>query len=421
MTGIPMVTLLLVGLSFGNICKKGETNYTTYQYGAIYKAASLIVSHRTCHKFVFKCWTKYRTVTRLITVKASYMVVRCCPGFDTVNDECKPGCEEGMTGAKCTHNCNSCPAHCDMGTGSCFCEPGYFGYNCTKECSRGSYGVNCEQKCGCSNNSTCNVVDGSCNCTSGWHGPLCDNECLHGTFGPNCKWPCSCNNSNNSINDSCNRYSGQCACKSGWTGRTCDKECLHGTFGPNCKWPCSCNNSNNSMNDSCNRYTGQCACKSGWTGRTCDKAHLDNGETGSTTSTAADLDHGVSVDTMSTTGKNENGVEVGAIIGSVFGALAICVIFGVICAWFILSRKGMAKDSRKENQPQPIVSQEIEFTEPPSTSNNYEQLQNRTDTENRETYDSLEANASSVPNSQPQYESLEHGAETFHIYTDLNP
>ncbi|XP_060587078.1 multiple epidermal growth factor-like domains protein 10 [Ruditapes philippinarum] len=381
MIGITMITLLLEGQSLANICTRGETNYTTSQYRANHKIMSSRVPYRTCYFSGFICSTKYKIVTRLITVRANYMVVRCCPG--TVNDECKPGCEEDMTGSNCTHNCNWCPAHCDMGTGSCFCEPGYFGYNCTKECSRGFYGVNCEQKCGCSNNSTCNAVDGSCNCTSGWHGTFCDNDCLHGTYGPNCKWPCNCNNS---------------------------------------------------IHDSCNRYTGQCACKSGWTGRTCDKANLDNGERGDTMSTTAKPDYGETGYTMrttadndyreqgntrSTTGKNENCVGDVAIIGSVIGALAIGLIIGAICVWFILSRKGMAKDSRKQNQPQPKVTQETEFTEPPLTSNNYEQLQNRTDTENRDTYESLDANASSVPKSQPQYESLEHGADTSHTYTDL--
>ncbi|XP_060553212.1 uncharacterized protein LOC132714368 isoform X2 [Ruditapes philippinarum] len=108
----------------------------------------------------------------------------------------------------------------------------------------------------------------------------------------------------------------------------------------------------------------------------------------------ADLDGRETGDDMSITGKIETCVGLGSIVGSVIAVLAVGILIGVICTFFILTRKGNLKDSKKQQTPHPTMSQDIELTGPSSTLDTYEQLQNRTGTENRETYDSLEDNLS---------------------------
>ncbi|XP_060556918.1 uncharacterized protein LOC132717464 [Ruditapes philippinarum] len=120
-------------------------------------------------------------------------------------------------------------------------------------------------------------------------------------------------------------------------------------------------------------------------------------------------------DNMSTTGTNETGVGLGAVIGSVIAALAVGILIGVTCTMYILTRKGIIAGSKT----QPTVSREIELTGPPTALDTYEQLQNRTDTEIRGTYDSLEVNSRVEQNSQSQYESLNQDVEKYHTYTDL--
>ncbi|XP_060577728.1 uncharacterized protein LOC132734591, partial [Ruditapes philippinarum] len=109
-------------------------------------------------------------------------------------------------------------------------------------------------------------------------------------------------------------------------------------------------------------------------------------EKGDNMSAAANQDGIKTGDNMSTTGTTETGVGLGAVLGSVIGALAVGILIGVICTYFILTRKGILADSK----PQQTVSRDIELTGPPTALDIYEQLQNRTDTEIRGTYDSLE-------------------------------
>ncbi|XP_060564342.1 uncharacterized protein LOC132723601 [Ruditapes philippinarum] len=120
-------------------------------------------------------------------------------------------------------------------------------------------------------------------------------------------------------------------------------------------------------------------------------------------------------DDMSTPDKNETCEASGAVIGSVIAALAVGILIGVICTLIILIRKGIIAGSKTQQ----TVSHEIELTGPPTALDTYEQLQNRTDTEIRGTYDSLEVNSGVQPNSQLQYESLNEEAENCHTYTDL--
>ncbi|XP_060597928.1 uncharacterized protein LOC132751731 [Ruditapes philippinarum] len=141
----------------------------------------------------------------------------------------------------------------------------------------------------------------------------------------------------------------------------------------------------------------------------------DGRETGNNLSTTANPDGREIGDNMSAAGKTEISVGSGAVIGSVIAALAVGVIIGVICTFFILTRKGFIAGSKT----QPTVSHEKELTEPPTALDTYEQLRNRTDTEIRGTYDSLEVNSGVQPNSQSQYESLNQDAEKYHTYTDL--
>ncbi|XP_060597930.1 uncharacterized protein LOC132751732 isoform X2 [Ruditapes philippinarum] len=177
--------------------------------------------------------------------------------------------------------------------------------------------------------------------------------------------------------------------------------------------------------------------------------------------------------TMSTTDGNDISIAAGAIAAIVIGSLIVSVLIGAVCIWVVLKRKRTVTGLKNQDQHKPTsVSRETELNRsslPPNTyeqlqnrpdtenrmtydlldgisglknqdqhkptsvsretelnvsslpPNTYEQLQNRPDTENRMTYDLLDASAnpSAVPNSQSQYESLEREAGASQTYADL--
>ncbi|XP_060552610.1 mucin-3B-like [Ruditapes philippinarum] len=131
-------------------------------------------------------------------------------------------------------------------------------------------------------------------------------------------------------------------------------------------------------------------------------------------------------ETGSITGRNEISVAAGVMAAIVIASLIVGILIGVVFTWVVLNRKRTATGLKKQNQHQPTsVSRETELFNVPSHSpNTYEQLQNRTETESRMAYDSLNAasaNSSTVPDSQSQYESLKHGGGgTSHTYAGLN-
>ncbi|XP_060560142.1 neurogenic locus Notch protein-like [Ruditapes philippinarum] len=89
------------------------------------------------------------------------------------------------------------------------------------------------------------------------------------------------------------------------------------------------------------------------------------------------------------TATNKTGEALGAVIGSSIAVFAVGIL-GAICTLFIHTRKRIKTGSKT----QPTVSHETELNEPPTALDTYEQLQNRTDTEIRGTYDSLEVSSS---------------------------
>ncbi|XP_060597932.1 uncharacterized protein LOC132751734 [Ruditapes philippinarum] len=125
---------------------------------------------------------------------------------------------------------------------------------------------------------------------------------------------------------------------------------------------------------------------------------------------------------MSTTDGNDISIAAGAIAAIVIGSLIVGVLIGAVCIWLVLKRKRTVTGLKNQDQDQPTsVSRETELNDPSISPNTYEQLQNRTETESRMTYDLLDAsaNSSAVPNSQSQYESLEQKAGASHTYADL--
>ncbi|XP_060597934.1 synaptogenesis protein syg-2-like [Ruditapes philippinarum] len=123
--------------------------------------------------------------------------------------------------------------------------------------------------------------------------------------------------------------------------------------------------------------------------------------------------------TMKVPHGKEISVAAGAIVAIVIGSIIAGVLIGVVFTWVVLNRKRKVKGLKKQNQHQPkSVSRQTELNVSSPLPNTYEQLQTRTDTESRMTYDSLDtsANSSTVLDRQPQYESLEHNAEASHTY-----
>ncbi|XP_062577678.1 tyrosine-protein kinase receptor Tie-1-like, partial [Saccostrea cucullata] len=139
-------------------------------------------------------------------------------------------CEVEMYGCPRNHYgspCRPCLSNCDKCNaidGSCICQAGYTGVNCTDVCSNNTYGANCVYSCGHCYNDTCNHVTGNClfGCTEGWTSSKCNQACSSGYYGRDCTQRCSSHCITPYL---CERFNGTCigGCATGWTNDTCDK------------------------------------------------------------------------------------------------------------------------------------------------------------------------------------------------------
>ncbi|XP_062612078.1 multiple epidermal growth factor-like domains protein 10 [Saccostrea cucullata] len=185
------------------------------------------------------------------------------------------GCrEKGYYGPNCSIECSSTCLFrsCHINTGACNgCEPGYKGKECEYECDGRYYGVNCTSHCGdCLNFEQCHHVNGSClnGCDLGFYGEKCVQPCPIGLYGLDCKRSCSknCLNSNR-----CDQKSGSCqgGCKTGWKGLKCESECDSEKFGQDCSGQCGhCRDGTQ-----CHHINGTChlGCDSGYIGDACNQ------------------------------------------------------------------------------------------------------------------------------------------------------
>nr|XP_022292249.1 mucin-4-like isoform X6 [Crassostrea virginica] len=225
-------------------------------------------------------------------------------------------CKTGWEGVNCTKNINECTINSSVcptnsickdtaGSYSCDCLAGYSlaGGLCV-ECSSTTFGQNCASQCTCdfSNTQSCEKTNGTCYCNAGWQGVNCTDDVPECTNDPNIcganaicteqngSYLCTCKlgyekNSNGICIDTnecargtsacdanaiCINTNGNytCTCKLGFSGdgRTCTA-CTATTFGSQCSQTCTCNVTNTF---NCDDVTGVCTCKSGWNGTNCD-------------------------------------------------------------------------------------------------------------------------------------------------------
>ncbi|GFO24162.1 fibrillin-1 [Plakobranchus ocellatus] len=176
-------------------------------------------------------------------------------------------CSDGWAGPTCSENVNECEAPTSVDCGSnarcvdspgtyrCVCDIGFFKTNerC-QPCDATSYGQDCSNTCSCVTVNTldCNDTTGSCMCNSGWTGSNCSvdvNECDVGNY---CPGP----------NDTCINLDGsaECRCDSGFYRPTvtdnCEdvNECLDPDLNT-CVHPRTCSNTEGSFT---------CVCKAGY-------------------------------------------------------------------------------------------------------------------------------------------------------------
>ena len=231
-----------------------------------------------------------------------------CQSDDTqghwASDDCSV-CDTGYFGKKCNGTCVQAGGIMCAGHGECslelkclcqastldgfwaqpdcqFCQPGYFGSRCEKECPGGPCNT-CSQRGTCSDglNGT-----GTCTCynnaTAGFFlGSLCD-TCAPGYFGRKCNQRCpslgglEC--AGRGTCDSGVSGTGLCSCNQTastgfWGGTTCD-ECASGYAGAGCFIKCytDVNGSVCSGHGSCNdglAGDGVCSCSAGYAAPTC--------------------------------------------------------------------------------------------------------------------------------------------------------
>jgi hypothetical protein len=101
--------------------------------------------------------------------------------------------------------CAAAPVqHGCLGDGTCVCQFGWQGADCSVECKGGHVSP-------CTRNGLC-IVDGSCLCDSGWTGLDCSIECAGG-------WDAPC-----SLQGAC-QMDGSCKCNYGYRGNDCAHMC----------------------------------------------------------------------------------------------------------------------------------------------------------------------------------------------------
>ncbi|CAL1534782.1 unnamed protein product, partial [Lymnaea stagnalis] len=160
----------------------------------------------------------------------------------------------------CTEGCVETKGNTSF---ECLCNTGKYlaadGTTCS-ECVNGKYGLNCSKICSCetANTKSCNVVDGTCECQSGWKGNNCtfdEDECGNGSAS--CQIHSRCINTLGSFT---------CVCNDGFILReSICKDCDDDFYGTNCSSHCSCG-----AHSKCNKTDGACYCKLGWKGNNCD-------------------------------------------------------------------------------------------------------------------------------------------------------
>ncbi|XP_060583796.1 uncharacterized protein LOC132739959 isoform X2 [Ruditapes philippinarum] len=114
-------------------------------------------------------------------------------------------------------------------------------------------------------------------------------------------------------------------------------------------------------------------------------------------------DNGNTVSNIGTTGTD---VSLAIFMGTVIFALVFAVLSGVVFTLRCLIRTKTGHTT--QDQHQHIQIQETRISDVAISTNTYEQLQNRGDTEGRMTYDSLNVSSSGSPISSSQYENLTH-------------
>ncbi|KAM9966855.1 hypothetical protein ACTFIR_007090 [Dictyostelium discoideum] len=178
---------------------------------------------------------------------------------------------------RCSNDCSGNQGICDLSTGTCYCEPGYSGSDCSfKNC-----GSSVPE---CNGAGTCNGATGLCTCDSTHVGDYCQystsacpNNCggsvAYGTCNAN--KTCTCNAgfagvdcskatqcvNNCSGNGTC--VNGVCQCFDGYGDSSCSAKILYCPVGAG-GTPC------NGFYGTCNPSTGVCTCRDGYQGSACD-------------------------------------------------------------------------------------------------------------------------------------------------------
>ena len=151
-----------------------------------------------------------------------------CSGHGTCgNGTCT--CQTGYSGADCSVTCPggpTCSGHGTCSNGTCACQAGYSGSSCSVTCPGGPT---------CSGHGTCS--NGTCTCQAGYSGSDCSVTC---PGSPACSGHGTCS-------------SGTCTCQAGYSGSDCSVTC---PGGPTCSGHGTCNN-------------GTCACQIGYSGASC--------------------------------------------------------------------------------------------------------------------------------------------------------
>jgi hypothetical protein len=167
-----------------------------------------------------------------------------CLSFTTI-------CPAGFWGFGCVKVCpaaaadgtGACTNHgvCNTDTGSCVCNAGYDGLDCSSACGTvlvGTHRVTCAGNGACKND--------RCVCLFGYWGDLCDKTCPGGANNP-----CS-------DRGTCNVTTGACQCDTGIAGESCQIECQGSK-----ETPCS-------NHGQCSVTDGSCACDVRFAGDACE-------------------------------------------------------------------------------------------------------------------------------------------------------
>jgi len=188
--------------------------------------------------------------------------LKCQNGGKCVLDSFKPKCDclPGWEGPLCNDKMPcygvTCQAHanCNLSTGKCFCQEGFFEPNCDK-CKSGyiqypnCYRDLCNlQPKPCQNGGVCTQVAKtySCKCLSGYSGVNCEKkDPVDPCLGVTCQLNATCQN-------------GTCVCDAGWLPPGCDKPDL--CLGVVCVG-----------HKHCNAGDGTCVCNVGWQPPNCDQ------------------------------------------------------------------------------------------------------------------------------------------------------